>query len=461
MGWAAEEFADLDLGDARLSKRLVKLVEAFARQPTASIPAACGGWKETQAAYRFLDHDEIGFEDILAPHWKCTHRRMESHAVVLCIQDTTELDFHGQQIEGLGRLSFDAQRGMYLHPTYAVSTDREPLGVLDAWMWARAPKGSAADLAAPLESERWIEGYERVAEQAAQLPATRLVYVADREGDLMALIRRAAELDTPADWLIRSQHNRKLPLQPGQKKAKKSATSTDSEGVAALGANARLWSRTTQGKSLGTLAFTTHRRPKHPPRRVEQRIWAERVEIAPGLEVTCIVAREINPPAGVKAMEWRLLTNRAVQDFAAACELIDWYRSRWEIELLFHVIKNACKVEALQLSTMARLERALALYLVVAWRIARLLRLGRQCPTLPVELYFEPEEWKGAYVLLKKPVPKQPPTLNTVMRLVATLGGFLGRKRDGEPGLKTIWIGMARLADFASGIRYAREAGLV
>ncbi len=456
MSWAAQEFADLDLGDARLSKRLLKIVEAFARQPMASIPAACGGWAETQAAYRFLSDESIGWQDILSPHWTCTQERMRSHAVVLCIQDTTELDFNGQQIAGLGRLSYEAQRGMYLHPTYAVSVDREPLGVTDVCMWTREEKGSEADLTAPLESHRWVEGYERVAEQAAELPDTRLVYVADREGDLMALIRRAAALGTPADWLIRSKHNRKLPQEKLEKSAPKLVKSTTSKDP-----NARLWSRTTAGEPLGTLTFTTHRQPGRAPRRVTQRVWAARIELAAGLEVTCVVAREIDPPAGATALEWRLLSNRRVADFAAASELIDWYRSRWEIEMLFNLVKNACKVESLQLSRVDRLERALALYLVVAWRIARLMRLGRQCPTLPVELGFEPEEWKGAYVLLKKPIPKQPPTLNTVLRMVATLGGFLGRKRDGEPGLKTLWIGMARLADFATGVRYAREMGLV
>lgn len=455
MSWATAEFADLDLGDARLSKRLVKLVEAFARQPMASIPAACGGWAETQAAYRFLSDESIDWQDMLSPHWKCTQERMRPHAVVLCIQDTTELDFNGQQIAGLGRLSYEAQRGMYLHPTYAVSVDREPLGVIDVCLWAREKKGSEADLTAPLESQRWVEGYERVAEQAASLPDTRLVYVADREGDLMALIRRAAALGTPADWLIRSKHNRKLPREKLEGSAPKSAKSAASEDP-----NARLWSRTTRGKPLGTLIFSTHRRPGRPSRRVEQQVWAERVTLAPGIEVSCIVARELTPPAGMKALEWRLLSNRPVADFAAASELIDWYRSRWEIEMLFDLVKNACKVESLQLSQMDRLERALALYLVVAWRIARLMRLGRQCPTLPVELGFEPEEWKGAYVLLKKPIPKKPPTLNSVIRLVATLGGFLGRKRDGEPGIKTLWIGMARIADFAAGVRHARAMGL-
>ena len=137
----------------------------------------------------------------------------------------------------------------------------------------------------------------------------------------------------------------------------------------------------------------------------------------------------------------------------AAVELIDGYRARWESARLFLVLQEACRVEALQLGTMARLERALALFLVVSWRIARLMRLGRTVPDLDAGLLLETEEWQAASILAKKPIPQEPPRLNDVMRLIARRGGFLGRKGDGEPGLKTIWLGMQRIMDFAAGVK--------
>lgn len=430
MSWASEEFADLDLGDQRLNRRAIKLAQAFANQPQASIPSASGGWAETQAAYRFFASERVDWQDMLAPHWQCTQARMAEHPVVLCIQDTTELNFNGQQTVGLGRLSYEAQRGMYLHPTYAVTPDREPLGVIDAWMWARAEKGSEA---APPEGRRWLEGYERVAEEAACLTTTRLVYMADREGDILELMQRARELGEPADWLIRSQHNRRLP-----------------DG-------GKLWDVVAAETPVGEIRFTLRARAGRATRPVRQTVWARRMTLAEGLTVTCILAREESPPPDVQPVQWRLLTNRKELDFDAVVERIEWYRARWEIEMLFHVLKNACRIEAMQLGTMARLERAIALYLVVAWRIARLMRLGRTCPDLPAELFFEADEWRAAFVLRKRPIPKQPPRLNEVIRMIAMLGGFLGRKGDGEPGVKTLWLGLQRVADFAFGLRYARE----
>ena len=206
MSWAAEEFKDIDLGDRRLDRRTVLLAERMAANPRASIPQACAGWAETLAAYRLLAQDDIEWEGLLAPHWQSTEARMRAHPVVLCLQDTTELDFNGQGIAGLGPLSYEAQRGMYVHPTYAVSPQREPLGVLDAWMWAREPKDAQGQRGGVLESTRWTEGYTRIAELAASLPDTRLVYVADREADIVALMAQARDLGHRADGLIRSSH---------------------------------------------------------------------------------------------------------------------------------------------------------------------------------------------------------------------------------------------------------------
>jgi len=436
MSWAETEFETLDLGDARLNRRAISLIEDFSAKPTASIPQACGDWADTQAAYRFFDNDKVEWQDILMPHIQSSVARMSAHDVVLCIQDTTELNFNGQKATGLGPLSYERQRGMYVHPTYAVSTAREPLGVLDAWMWAREFKDKKGKRPGMKESLRWLEGYERLAELAPQLPKTRLVYVADREADIMDLMVTARELDTPVYWLVRSKTNRALPDK------------------------SKLWDSVTQTPPLGEIGFTLPKGRGHAAREVVQTVWAKSVALPDGrqgfVQATCIVAKEINPPAGEKPLEWRLLTNMSVETLAQGEQVIDWYLARWEIEMLFNVFKNGCKIEAMQLGHIENMQRALVLYLIVAWRIARLMRLGRTCPQMDAALMFDSDEWQAAYILNKKKPPEKPPTLNEVVRLVARLGGFLARKGDGEPGVKTIWLGMQRIIDFAAGVRYSR-----
>jgi hypothetical protein len=439
MSWAKQEFSTLDLGDPRLDKRTVLLAERLANKPGASIPNACLNWSETIAAYRYFSNPEVGWEDVLTAHADASKERIAQHPVVLCLQDTTDLNYNGQEINGLGPLSYEVQRGLYLHPTYAITPDREPLGVINAWTWAREFKADDGTRGGILESKRWIESYERVAEQALQLPNTRHVCVSDRESDIMALMVRARDLNYPADYLVRSRHNRALPT------------------------GGKLWKDVENEAILGHVIFDLPAGRGRKARKVTQALRVKRVTLKDGakgtIDATCIVATEINPPANVKPVIWRLLTNREAISFDQVCELIDWYRARWEIELFFLVLKEGCRVERLQLGSSEKLETALALFMVIAWRINRLMRLGRSMGDIAADLVFETDEWKAAFILNKKAVPKEVPPLKTVIRLIAQRGGFLARKRDGDPGAKSIWLGMQDIAVFVEGMRYAREVG--
>lgn len=438
MGWASEELGGIDLGDARLNKRTVLLAERLAQSPSDSIPDACQGWAEIQAAYRLFDHESVDFWSILNPHIQCTMQRMAAAPVVLCLQDTTTLDFNGQDIDGLGPLQYESQKGLLLHPTYVVTPEREPLGLIDSWNWARELKhkdGKRPD--GIRESERWVEGYERICESAAQLPDTRCVYVGDRESDMLALMRRAVALDHPADWLVRARHDRALP--DGKK----------------------LFASVSEQEAMGTVRFRFRPRRGVKERDVVQHVYVQRVTVSDkkgeAVEATCVIAREQNPPQGMKPVEWRLLSNRSVGDLKQAAELINWYRSRWEIEMYFDILKNGCKVQSLQLKRLARLEVALAIFMIVAWRINRLMRLGRHCPDMEASLVFEADEIRAAYAMNRKELPKDKvPTINEVVRLVAMAGGFIGRKADADPGAKTLWRGIEKIMTFADGLRYAR-----
>jgi len=425
----------LNLGDARRTRRLIKLIDDLSAAPTGSIPLASGGWAETKAAYRLLDNPALEWRDILEVHTQRTVERMTGQPVVLCLQDTTELDFTSQPgIAGLGRLSYDAQHGMYVHPTLAVTPAGVALGVVDAWMWARAPK----DQPAVKESTRWVEGYEIVADLAATVPDTRLVYVADREGDLRALMDAAARRGHPADWLIRSRHNRNT-----------------------VGGG-KLWVRLAQSAPLGEVEFTLPAAPDRPARVVRQTLYRERLTLpahpgAPAVTVTALLAREEAPPPGQKAIEWRLLSNREADTLEAVGTLIDWYRRRWLAEIFFRILKSGCRVEALQLGTLERLERAVVIYLLIAWRILHLVTWGRECPNLPCDVVFDPEEWQAAWLVAHRAKPPDtPPPLGQMVRLIAGFGGFLGRQQDAHPGPKALWEGMQKVRAFAIALEVSR-----
>lgn len=458
----SDEMAELDLGDERLNRRTRSLLETLAHHPERSIPTACRGWAETKAAYRLFDNEAVSAQKLLEPHYGCTVERMMGHDTVLCLQDSTELDYTGKDdIEGLGTLNYEHRRGLYLHPTLAVTPDRLPLGLLDCWTWTRP------FVDADKESVRWLEGYQRLCETQQHLweqaADTRLVYIADREGDLFPIY--AEHRDQlgrgvhAADWLIRAQHDRRT------------------------ASGARLWASVEAAAPLGSVEFvlpaartqTTSAASASAPlrrgRRITQSLRALRVTLrspdehatlAP-VQVSAILAREENPAPGQTPIEWLLLTNLPVDTLEQAQQKLSWYLCRWQIEIYFRVLKSGCKVEEMQLEKLQRLEPALALYMLIAWRVLYLTMIGRDCPELPASLVFADEEWRAIYlVATHRPPPDTPPSINEIIRMVAGFGGFLNRTADGMPGPQTIWIGLQRCKDFVLALEAqaaARESG--
>lgn len=439
--WAAAETRSADLGDERLNRRFELVLRRLAEQPEKSIPAAFHGWGETQAAYRFFDNEKVTPEKVLSPHREATLERVRQHPVVLCVEDTSELDFTSKtKTEGLGPLNFEGTRGINIHPMLAVTPEGLCLGVLDLWQWVRdandhGGKDRRDRLLRPLEQKeslRWVEGYKKVANLQGQVGESRLVYVADRDSDLFELFEAADQ--GPADWLIRAAQDR------------------------AVQGGGLLWEKVGQSPSLGKVEFDLPAGRGRSARRVVQSLYAIRVLLRPPyrpdkklapVEVTAILAREENPPPGEEPIEWLLLSNLPVNSFEDACEKVRWYLRRWQIEVFFRILKSGCKVEQLQLQSRERIEAALALYLIVAWRVLYLTRLGREVPDLTCEVAFSPQEWRALYIVIKRQKPPpEPPRLMEVLTLVASLGGFLARKSDGFPGPKAIWIGLQRTRDF-------------
>ena len=179
----------------------------------------------------------------------------------------------------------------------------------------------------------------------------------------------------------------------------------------------------------------------------------------PDVVVHAVLVTEPNPPPDAEPVEWLLLTDLPIGTRDEVLKVVDYYTCRWQIEVYFRVLKSGCKVEESQLETAARFEPYLGLCLIVAWRVMHLMMLGRDCPELPCDVALDPDEWQAVYAtVLQQAPPAEPPTMQTMVRLIGSLGGWLGRKCDGEPGPKAMWVGMQRMADLALGWRARGEA---
>jgi len=181
----------------------------------------------------------------------------------------------------------------------------------------------------------------------------------------------------------------------------------------------------------------------------------------PPVRVQAVYVKEESPPPGAEPLEWMLLTNLPVEDFRTAKVILRWYRTRWEIELYFRILKQGCQIEKLRLEAPERLERCLAVYLSIAWRLHHLTNTARAYPHVPCTTVFAMKEWQTIYLLSKhKRPPQKPPPLRTMTRRLAQLGGFLARQGDGEPGVETVWRGYMEMLRAVHTLTIAKAVGL-
>lgn len=355
---------------------------------------------------------------MLAPHRQRTLQRMMAQPLVLCVQDGTELNYSSlAQCEGLGPLGTNQtgarSMGLHLHSTLALTADGVPLGVLDAYCQAPQPR-SAEDQwpghAIPIEQKKtfdWIHGLRQCEQAAAQMPATRVVSVMDREADFFELFdqhRQPGKAGSKVDLLVRARHDRILAEQRSLFEQVRSSPVKSRLGIAVP----RQSSRPKKSRQQP--------RAGHPQRMAQVQLRYREVELsAPkhhagkaALRLWVVHVRETPAPAQGQRIEWFLLSTRAITTVEQACECLRWYCLRWRIEDWHRVLKTGCRIEALQHKTATRLKRAIAFNLVIAWRIMLLTLLGRQTPELPAQVLFSELEIEVLQAWAKKKASNDP-----------------------------------------------------
>jgi len=430
------------LGDPRLELRLPKMVEDFSQHPEASCTEALGK-AGTKAAYRFWDNPRVNAEDVLAGHAaQCVQRSLQ-YPVVLVAQDTSEINLtHHPATTGTGYLGAPHCRGLLLHSLLAISSTGVPLGVVRQFTWIRPVqqlgkrhrrrKTALKDK----ESQRWLDGLTATAERFTQHP--HVVLMGDRESDLFDLF--AASRPGHIDLLVRVCREKRRVEHP----AKYLDAALQSEPVRGH-VKVHIPARANRQERTATMAVRWHsleiHAPCHGPKRSSVRL-------------TFILVEEIDPPQGEKPIRWLLATTLVVGSLQDALQYVQWYAYRWIIERFHFVLKSGCKIEERQLETVERMERAIPVFSIVAWRLLWLTLQARETPDVPCTVIFKEFEWKPLWIAAHpgtKRLPATPPTLREAVRMIARLGGFLGRKCDGEPGPQTLWRGLRRLHDLAQG----------
>ncbi|MGH8219814.1 MAG: IS4 family transposase [Steroidobacteraceae bacterium] len=464
--WVYEELAGVDLLDKRLDRRLIRTAGFLAGSPAAPINQACPDWGSAKAAYRLFDNPKATPEAIREPHIRATVKRMAvADEPLLAVQDTVFVSYKDHpKVRGVGPIGMeDEGRGLIMHNALVFTSSGVALGLLSQNIWARqevAREGRQQKIERlqhtvieEKESSKWLRALRETVERAP--PKAKVITVADRESDVFEFLTCAEELK--ASYLIRARIDRQLVPEESEgfecmEEALAAAEVLGRMDVQVTGNDKRKARTATVAVKVAEVAI------KPPQRRGRSKDSGSSESIT----VRVVGATERKPPEGEKAISWVLLTNLRVADCDAAAEKVRWYGKRFNIETWHKVLKSGCTVEECRLETGERLARYLALFSVIGVRLMHVAYLARVQPELPATAVFSEEEIEALHLQVRKERPPQaPPTLKEAVRMLGRLGGHLGRKSDGEPGMTVVWRGWMRLYDAVLVIGVLRNVGMI
>lgn len=449
--WAKEQFGDCQFGDVRRTKRLINVAQQVANNPSASFPQQLESWGDLKAAYRLFDREEVTFEAIARPHWERT--RSVGPGRYLVLGDTTEIDFgYHRDIEGLSKIGNGSGRGFLLHNALMVAAGSEALiGVAGQVIHYRQPAPKKENKSRRFKRQRESRVWGEVVDQIGR-PAegVQLIHVFDRGADDFEVFCHL--LENQGDWVVRVKStHRKIRTPSGEEMPLEAYLETL--------------------PLAGTYELNLRARPKHPARTAKLEVscgalsmpvprhcsaYVKRLHPAP-IAMNVVWVREVDPPPGVEPIDWVLYTSLPVETFDDAWTIISYYECRWLIEEYHKALKTGCRVQRRLLHTAERLEPMVGLMSVVAVRLLQLKTIAREEPDRPARTVV-PVLWLQMLKAARKNLHRvHDLSVYQFYRELAKLGGFLGRRSDGEPGWITIWRGWEKLNTLVQGATLASK----
>lgn len=450
--WASHVAGQAEFPDERLNCRFGIILQTLADRPLDAFPQATGSAGQAKALYRFLANHRLEHDDFLQPLVDTTVDACRGLPTILCIQDTSAASYATLvQTKGLGKLNDTDALGLHFHSTIAVEPHGVVRGLLHQSFWSRPPEAELKHgnhKQRPIEdkeSYKWLEGIEAAEEAVAALPAAlrpRLLHIFDREGDIHEVLQRISA--SPHGAIIRAAQNRSVAGEVN--KAFDAIADAAVVGVQVIEVPAKQGGKKRKARlELRSVKLTITPCSQYPGR--QPVTW------------TLVEARESNAPAGVEALHWLLWTTEPAATLADILDILHGYKLRWTIEDFHLTLKSGCQIEELRLEAAERLIKAIVLYSAVALRIVALRNLARQQPDAPCDILLHADHWHAMYIHFhdkRPPATMKTPTIKQAVLWIGRLGGHLNRKKDGMPGVRTLWRGWRDLTILVAGYRAGR-----
>lgn len=435
---SVKDFSGLDLGDVRRNERFVSIINNISQQPGKSIPHHSGGWYDTKATYSFFKNKDVTLSSLQQAIMSFGSKQASTFNKILIAHDISNISYYDLKASGLGYLDNKEGRGIMCYSSLAISEQGLPLSLVYQQTWTRPEEQLGKGVhrkKTPFEQKETYEWYKGMQEVNKQLGCSiEKLHIADRGADIYELFFSAFEKNT--DLLVRSTHNRKL-----------------SDG-------SHLWDNVAEQPIVATVELQIPDKTGKKKTAIEVEVRYHQVEILrPVLsknqyESVNLSAIEIRQKGDKydwqeDLLHWKLLTTLEITTMTEALQCIQWYCYRWLIERFHYVLKSGTKIEELQLKDAGSLQKAIHVYSMAAMRIMQMVYQSRVTPDVNCEVVLTKGQWIAMYMLIHKSpnIPDQPPTLGQAVAWIGKLGGHLGRKSDGPPGLKTVWLGYQRVCD--------------
>jgi Transposase DNA-binding/Transposase Tn5 dimerisation domain len=443
--WAEMNFATADLGDLRRTKRLMILAAQVEADPSGSFPDQTGNWNDLRAAYNLFDCEDVTFEAVATPHWE--HTKSTPGECLLILEDTTEIDYGPQRkVKDLSPVGSGTGQGFHLHSGLMVSPEDERIhGLAGQLIYHRKPVPKGETRTERLkrddrESQIWCKLVDQI---GSPPPGTTWVHVVDRGADDFEFYYHCQQ--TRTHWVARAKNLNRTVITPD-------------------GARQELYSYLQTLPEVGSFTLDLRARPNQPARTAKLAVACGKLimptpklmsptmrKLKPDpIPMHVVWVRELEPPEGAEPIEWVLYSSLQAEGLDGALLIVRYYEKRWLIEEWHKALKTGTAVQKRQLKEGQRLEAMVGLMSVVAVRLLQLKGEARTAPERPAEEVV-PRKYVRALKLIRKLSDAVVMTVRSFFRELAKLGGFLGRRRDGEPGWITIWRGWEKLQDMIRG----------
>jgi hypothetical protein len=435
------DFAGVQLGDKRRNKRLVTIVNNVCRQPGSSIPKQNKTWYSIKATYNFFSNKKISVDALENAVEAYGLSQLSEEQQLLIVHDITYISYGDLQCEGLGHLTYDDCKGVVCMNALAVSLQGWPLTLLHQHLWTRPEehqRQNPKQKQRPFEQKESYQWYKDIQHSNEKLgEEVQKIHICDCEGDDYELFFFAYEPNTKV--LIRAAQNRKL---------------QDHQPF--------LWDHIGGLEPAGEVELSIPDAKGHKRVEVRAELRFERVNIMrphdckspyQSVSLWAIEVRQVSEklPWQQTPIDWKLLTNIEITSLQDVLQCVRWYSFRWLVERFHYVMKSGTGMENLNFQTAEALQKAIHAYSIAAIQIMKALYLSRETPEVSCEVVLTKTQWAVLYILIHETadLPQFPPTLEQAVKWIGRLGGHIGRKGDGPPGLKTFWSGYQRIMDAA------------